>query len=140
MNDSAHPIYTCMKQALEQAALHPENIDYINAHATGLPSDDRAEAQAIMAVFGAEYPLTSSTKGAVGHTVAADAALQLLITANAIQYDFIPPNLHFTEPMEELNAFVPIATAVTNHPLENALINTAGMGGYYSSFILSKVN
>lgn len=140
VNDSAHPIYTCMKQALEQAALHPENIDYINAHATGLPSDDRAEAQAIMAVFGAEYPLTSSTKGAVGHTVAADAALQLLITADAIQHDFIPPNLHFTEPMEELNAFVPIATAVTNHPLENALINTAGMGGYYSSFILSKVN
>ena len=93
-----------------------------------------------MAVFGAEYPLTSSTKGAVGHTVAADATLQLLITTDAIQHDFIPPNLHFAEPMEELNAFVPIATAVTSHPLKNALINTAGMGGYYSSFILSKVN
>lgn len=139
-NDTPHPIYSCMKRTLEQASLNPEHIDYINAHATGLPSDDRAEAQAIMAVFGAEYPLTSSIKGAIGHTVAADAVLQMLVTADAIQHDFIPPNLHFTEPMEELSAFVPIATAITGHPLENALINTAGMGGYYSSFILSKVN
>ncbi len=58
-----------MRAALKDAGLEPERVDDVNAHGTATPANDRTEALALGAVFGGEGPLTSSTKGAMGHTL-----------------------------------------------------------------------
>ena len=76
-----------MQLALSDAGLEPSDIDYINLHGTGTPSNDRSESQAVTAVFGAATPC-SSTKGATGHTLGAAGALEAVIGALALRQRF----------------------------------------------------
>ena len=78
-----------MRRALSDAGLQPEDVDWINAHATGTPVGDVAEAKAIQRVFGSRVPV-SSMKGAFGHVLAAAGAVEAVATVMAINHGFIP--------------------------------------------------
>ena len=82
-----------MQNALSTAALDPADIDYINLHGTGTPTNDRSESQAITSVFGPTTPC-SSTKGATGHTLGAAGALEAVISALAIKNGLMPGGVH----------------------------------------------
>src|SRR6202040_3291263 len=84
-----------MQAALTSAALESGDIDYINLHGTGTPSNDRSESQAVTGVFGPTTPC-SSTKGATGHTLGAAGALEAVISALAIQNRLMPGGVHTT--------------------------------------------
>ena len=88
-----------MQQALDAAGLAPADIDYINLHGTGTPSNDSAEALAVQRLFGRATPC-SSTKAATGHTLGAAGALEAVICALALRHGLLPAglNLHGTRP------------------------------------------
>jgi len=117
---------TAMQRALAAAALLPAEVDYINLHGTGTPSNDAAESLAITALFGRGTPC-SSTKGATGHALGAAGALEAIICALALQSGLMPGGLNTQQrdPRLELNYLT------TNRPgrLRHVLSNSFGFGG-----------
>jgi 3-oxoacyl-[acyl-carrier-protein] synthase-1 len=126
-----------IKQALEMSGLKPSEIDYINMHGTGTPNNDLSESMATVAVFGDKVPKFSSTKAFTGHTLAAAASIEAVISVLSLQHNMIFPNLNFTVPIAETN-LVPETTLV-NTPIHTVLSNSFGFGGNCSSLIFKKV-
>jgi 3-oxoacyl-[acyl-carrier-protein] synthase-1 len=91
-----------MRHALDVAGIQPKEIDYVNAHGTGTQINVLSEGNAIGTVFGDNIPPVSSTKAYSGHTLAAADAIEAVISILALQYNFIPVNLNFSEKMPEL--------------------------------------
>jgi 3-oxoacyl-[acyl-carrier-protein] synthase-1 len=128
-----------MQEALQVAGIAKEDIDYINAHGTATIGNDLSEGNAIESLFGKEnYPPFSSTKAFTGHTLAASGALEAIYCCLAIEHSFIPPNLRFETPMEDINV-VPQKDLLKNFPVRYALSNSFGFGGNNVSLILKKV-
>ena len=136
---SPHPegrgAQAAMLQALETAALQATDIDYINLHGTGTPSNDNAEARAVAGVLGSEVP-GSSTKGATGHALGAAGALEAVICAIGLQQGFMPAGLNTT---------VVDPTLGVNYLLENrrgnivrVMSNSFGFGGSNCTLILGR--
>jgi 3-oxoacyl-[acyl-carrier-protein] synthase-1 len=124
-----------MLAALAAAALEPGDIDYINLHGTGTPSNDRSESQAVTSVFGPTTPC-SSTKGATGHTLGAAGALEAVISALALKNDLMPGGVH-------TNKIDPTLTAHyirdnRRAPVARVLSNSFGFGGTNCSLILGR--
>ena len=132
--------YLAMKKALEDAQLTTGQIDYINAHGTGTSNNDLSEGVAIMRLFGDNIPPVSSTKSFMGHTTSAAGSIEAVISILALQHNFIPANLNFSEKMPELS-FEPVApqSQITNYELRNVLSNSFGFGGNDTSLIFSKI-
>ena len=126
-----------IKQALEMSELKPSDIDYINMHGTGTPNNDLSESMATVAVFGDKVPKFSSTKAFTGHTLAAAASIEAVISVLSLQNNMIFPNLNFTTPIAEMN-LVPETTLI-NTPVNAVLSNSFGFGGNCSSLIFKKV-
>ena len=129
----------CMRMALKNAGLNPEQISYINAHGTSTPQGDIAETQAIKTVFGehARKMLVSSTKGATGHMLGAAGAVEMVVCAKAIQTDIVPPtiNYEFPDPDCDLD-YVPNKARQAR---VNAVVNNSfGFGGHNASIIGTK--
>ena len=124
-----------MLEALERAALAPADIDYINFHGTGTPSNDESEAHAVAAVLGSGTP-GSSTKGATGHTLGAAGALEAVICALALQHDFMPAGVNTTavDPALQVNYLR------DNLPqrLDYVMSNSFGFGGSNCSLIFGR--
>jgi len=121
-----------IQSALDAAGLDPADIDYINLHGTGTPSNDRSESQAVTSVFGATTPC-SSTKGATGHTLGAAGALEAVISALAIRNGVMPGGVH-------TNCIDPTLTAHyiranKRAPVTRVLSNSFGFGGTNCSLI-----
>ncbi len=125
-----------IKQALEMSGLTPSQIDYINMHGTGTPNNDQSESKATVTVFGDAVPKFSSTKAYTGHTLAAAAGVEAVISVLSLQHNKIFPNLNFTTPIAEFG-LTPV-TKVTDHEINNVLSNSFGFGGNCSSLIFSK--
>ncbi len=125
-----------IKQALEMSGLSPSQIDYINMHGTGTPNNDQSESKATVNVFGTNIPKFSSTKAYTGHTLAAAAGVEAVISVLSLQHNKIFPNLNFTTPISEFG-LVPV-TKVTDATINNVLSNSFGFGGNCSSLIFSK--
>jgi 3-oxoacyl-[acyl-carrier-protein] synthase-1 len=130
--------YLAMKKALEIAQLIPEQIDYINAHGTGTENNDLSEGRAIVRLFGEKISPVSSTKSFTGHTTSAAGCVEAIISILALQHNFIPSNLNFSEKMPEL-PFTPIVNQQPHKPLKHILSNSFGFGGNDSSLIFSKI-
>ncbi len=126
-----------MRRALANAALRPDDVDYINAHGTGTPLNDAVEAAAIGAVFGdaASRLAVSSTKGAVGHTLGAAGAIEALATILALRDGFIPPTVNLAEPEPEW-ALDLVPGRSRDATLRYALSNSYGFGGNNTSVVL----
>ena len=126
-----------MSNALADAGLRPEEIDYINAHGTSTPAGDREETQAIKNVFGdAAYRIpVSSTKSMTGHLLGAGAALELIACIKAIHDGVVPPTINLEEPGEGCDLdYVP--NQARNHRVQVALSNSFGFGGHNVSLIV----
>ena len=128
-----------MRRALQKAGLRPEDVDYINAHGTSTPYNDRTETQAIKTCFGDyayQVPI-SSTKSMTGHTLGAAGAVEAVISILAIQNGIIPPtiNLHHPDPECDLD-YVPNEARRTT--VNIAMSNVMGFGGHNTSLIFKR--
>jgi 3-oxoacyl-[acyl-carrier-protein] synthase II len=127
----------CMRQALADAAVAPEDIEYINAHGSSTPLNDPTETLAIKQVFGAHayrVPL-SSTKGYYGHALGASGAFEAAISALAIARGWIPPtlNLDTPDPACDLDYTPRVGRALSP---EVVLSNSFGFGGINAALVL----
>jgi 3-oxoacyl-[acyl-carrier-protein] synthase-1 len=124
-----------MLAALAVAALEPGDIDYINLHGTGTPSNDRSESQAVTSVFGPTTPC-SSTKGATGHTLGAAGALEAVISALALKNDLMPGGVHTKKIDPTLTAHY--IRDNRRAPVARVLSNSFGFGGTNCSLVLGR--
>lgn len=125
-----------MERAVRRAKLQPSDIGYINAHGTGTPLNDVAEAQAIQSVFG-NVPV-SSIKGAVGHLMAAAGAIELAACLLPLTHDVLPGTAHFEEPDPECPVDV-IGRTPRIARVDYVLSNSFGFGGQNISVVLGRV-
>lgn len=131
-----------MNEALRDAGLKPEDIDYINTHGTSTPLGDGAELKAITAVFGEHaYKLNiSSTKSMTGHLLGAAGAIEAVASILAMQHSFIPPTInHFTDDPEIDNNLNLTFNKMQEREVNVALSNTFGFGGHNTSVIFKKI-
>lgn len=130
-----------MEMALAMARLEPEQIGYVNAHATSTPVGDAAELAALARVFGPNgggVPV-SSTKSATGHMLGAAGAIEAVFSVLALRDQLLPAGLNITDPMETAAGFDLVRgrarAAESNHVLSNAF----GFGGVNAALIFSRV-
>lgn len=122
-----------MQAALADAGLSPEAVGYVNAHGTGTPVGDVAEAQAISRLFG--QVATSSTKGAIGHTIAAAGAVEAAVCVAALQAGTLPPNVG----LQAQDPCCPVRVVDGPTRLERGVMlsNSFGFGGQNATLILA---
>ncbi|MEA5072062.1 MAG: beta-ketoacyl-[acyl-carrier-protein] synthase II, partial [Petrimonas sp.] len=134
-----------MYNALEDAKMQPEDIDYINVHGTSTPVGDISEVKAIKEVFGEHsYKLNiSATKSMTGHLLGAAGSLEAMFCALSIENQIVPPTINFTEgdedPEIDYNLNFTFNKA-QKRELRAVLSNTFGFGGHNASVILKKFN
>lgn len=131
-----------MRNALEDAGMKPEDIDYINVHGTSTPLGDIAETKAIKQVFGDHaYNLNiSSTKSMTGHLLGAAGAVEAAATILSVVNDIVPPTInHFTDDPELDNNLNLTFNVAQKRPVRAALSNTFGFGGHNASVIFKKL-
>jgi 3-oxoacyl-[acyl-carrier-protein] synthase-1 len=126
-----------MRMALADARLYPDDIDYINAHATSTDVGDPVEAKGIVEVFG-NKPYVSSTKSMTGHETAAAGATELIYTILMMQHGFVAPNIN----IEEIDPECAGMNLVANHAIEArlriAMSNSFGFGGVNNVLIVGR--
>lgn len=129
----------CMRQAIEDGGIAPEDVDYINAHGTSTPLNDKSETAAVKAVFGeyAKRLMISSTKSMMGHLLGASGAVEALLTALALKEGFVPPTVNYRVPDEECDLDV-VPNTGRKANLRYALSNSLGFGGHNASLILKR--
>ena len=130
----------CMKQALSEAGLTPDDIGYINAHGTATNKGDAVETGAIKSVFTGKLPFVSSTKGATGHMMGAGGITETIACIKAIETGTLPPtiNLHEVDPECDGIDFVP--NTAKEAKIDHAMSNAFGFGGQNSSIIVGRYN
>ena len=129
--------FLAMRNALLNARIDAGEIDYINAHGTGTQNNDLSEGIAIERVFGDKIPPVSSTKAFTGHTTSAAGGVEAVISILALQNNFIPANLNFSNPISELS-FSPATGSEPQKPMRHILTNSFGFGGNNTTLIFSK--
>jgi 3-oxoacyl-[acyl-carrier-protein] synthase II len=128
-----------MRAALARAGIGPEAVDYINAHGTSTPLNDRYETVAIESVFGAHARrlAVTSTKSMTGHMMGAAGALEAFVCAKVIETSCIPPTINLRHPDPDLTLdYVP--NTARQADVRVALSNSMGLGGHNSTVILRR--
>lgn len=132
-----------MEEALTDANLMPEQIGYINLHATSTPLGDLAEVKAVEKVFGNHLPniILSTTKSMTGHLLGAAGALEAVFCVKTLQTNQTPPNTNFFEPDPRLPEKLAIHLKPVHVPsLHYALSNSFGFGGHNASVVFGKLS
>ena len=132
-----------MRNALEDANMKPEDIDYINVHGTSTPVGDISEIKAIVEVFGEHaYKLNiSSTESMTGHLLGATGALEAMFSVKAVQEDIVPPTINHEEGDEDENIDYNLNftfNRAQERPVRAALSNSFGFGGHNATVIVKK--
>ena len=127
----------CMRQALSDAGVAPEDIDYINAHATATLQGDKEEAEAIAEVFGPSVPV-SSLKGYIGHTLGASGAIELIASLCMMQRGVIYPTLNLENISPECQGINHVMAPVTKS-IEMILKNCFAFGGINAALVCKKL-
>ena len=128
-----------MELALRRAGLSPPAVDYINAHGTSTPLNDKIETQAIKELFGehARRLSISSTKSQIGHLLGAAAAVEAIATILAISEDLVPPTINYEHPDPECDLdYTPGRPRPRR--IDVALSNSFGFGGHNAVICLGK--
>jgi 3-oxoacyl-[acyl-carrier-protein] synthase II len=129
----------CMRMAIKDAGLRPEDIDYINAHGTSTPLNDLTETQAIKSVFGAHAKKVaiSATKSMTGHLLGAAGSTEAIFSLLAIRDGIIPPTINYDVPDPECDLdYVP--NVARRQTLTVAMSNAFGFGGTNATVIFRK--
>jgi 3-oxoacyl-[acyl-carrier-protein] synthase II len=130
-----------MRNALEDAELQPEDIDYINTHGTSTPLGDVAELKAIQKIFGEQaYAMNiSATKSMTGHLLGAAGAIEAIATVLAVQNDIVPPTINHSTPDPEIDARLNLTFGKAQQRVVRAAIsNTFGFGGHNAAAVFKK--
>ncbi len=127
-----------MKNALLDAGLNPDQIDYINAHGTSTPLGDLAETHALKNIFGSSVPSVSSTKSMTGHTLGAAGAIESIFCIKSINDNVIPPTINLTnpDPLCDLD-YTPLRAVEKN--VSFAMNNSFGFGGTNSTLVFKQI-
>lgn len=131
----------CMRMALSDGECTPGDIDYINAHGTSTPLNDKSETAAIKAVFGEQayrVPI-SSTKSMTGHLLGASGAVEAVICVKVLQNQILPPTINYETPDPDCDLdYVPNTARAAR--VERLMSNSFGFGGHNATIILSRYN
>lgn len=129
----------CMAAAVKDAGILPEDVDYINAHGTSTPYNDKFETAAIKTVFGdhAYKMAVSSTKSMTGHMLGAAGGVEGIITALAIEDGFLPATINYRTPDPECDLDY-VVNRGREANIEYAISNSLGFGGHNASIVLRK--
>ncbi|HEY3641377.1 MAG TPA: beta-ketoacyl-ACP synthase [Xanthobacteraceae bacterium] len=133
------PIIGCIRNAIADAGLTPDDIDYVNPHGTGTPENDKMEGLAASAVFGErtkQLPI-SSNKSMIGHTLSAAGAVEAVITLLTLDRQILPPTINYQvpDPALQLDVVPNVARAAK---VRHALSNSFGFGGQNVSLVLAR--
>jgi 3-oxoacyl-[acyl-carrier-protein] synthase II len=126
-----------VNNALKKSGVVPEEVDYVNAHGTSTPYNDRFETVALRKVFGdsAKNVLVSSTKSMTGHLLGAAGAIEAVVCAKVIETGEIPPTINYDEPDPECDLnYVP--NTKVSRKVRIALSNNSGFGGHNATLLL----
>ncbi len=138
-SSSIEGIINCMRRAMKEAKIIPDNVDYISAHGTGTMTNDKNECAAIKEVFGSRYreiPI-SSIKSMLGHTMGAASALEAIACALAVKNDIIPPTINYETPDPECNIDC-VPNIARRHTVNIALNNSLAFGGNNACLVIKK--
>lgn len=129
----------CMQLAMADANVKPEEIDYINAHGTSTPLNDKGETAAIKIAFGehAKNLMVSSTKSMTGHLLGASGAVEGIISALSVANDYVPATINYREP-DELCDLDIVPNEGRKATVNYALSNSLGFGGHNASVVFKK--
>jgi 3-oxoacyl-[acyl-carrier-protein] synthase II len=133
------PIIGCLRNAVADAGLTADDIDYINAHGTGTPENDKMECLAVSAVLGErakDVPI-SSNKSMVGHTLSAAGAVEAVITLMTLEHQRIPPTINYNVPDPTIPLDV-VPNAARDARVRYAISNSFGFGGQNVSLVLAR--
>jgi 3-oxoacyl-[acyl-carrier-protein] synthase II len=133
---SADSIEACVRRALTETLIEENEIDYINAHATGTLQGDIAESEAMRRIFGGEIP-TSSLKGHLGHTMAASGAIETIATILMMQRGVLIPTLHLDN-VDPLCDNICHFRSPVEKPIRTILKNNFALGGVNSCLIMRR--
>ena len=130
----------CMSLALQDAAVSPDQVDYINAHGTSTPAGDVAELEAVKTVFGdhARNLMMSSTKSMTGHMLGAAGAIELIASALSIRDGIVPPTINLDQADPAARGMDLVPHVAREHPVKVALSNSFGFGGTNGSIVISE--
>ncbi len=126
-----------MTRALNAAGVAPDEVDYVNAHATSTQQGDMYEAIALNRVFGGKHALISSTKGMTGHECWMAGASEIVYSTLMMQNNFVAPNLNFENP-DEHSEKLNIAAHTVETEINTVLSNSFGFGGTNSALVIKK--
>lgn len=135
-NPSAEKIVACMQKALQQAGVAPNEIDYINAHGTSTPENDKMESKGIQLLFGdhCQQLLVSSNKSMIGHTLSAAGAIEAVFSVLTLQHQIVPPTINYSEPDPEILLNV-VPNQACAAKMSKILSNSFGFGGQNVSLV-----
>ncbi|GAB2450011.1 KasA/KasB family beta-ketoacyl-ACP synthase [Nocardia tengchongensis] len=125
-----------MRRAIESAGVRPEEVDHVNAHATGTSIGDLSEAKGIAAAVG-NHPSVYAPKSALGHSVGAVGALEAIISVLTLRDQVIPPTLNLENQDPEVDLDV-VHTEARRAPVEFALNNSFGFGGHNAAVLFGR--
>ena len=130
--------YLAMVRAMKAAGVTPDDIDYINAHATSTPQGDMYEAVALARLFEGRRALISSTKSMTGHECWMAGASEIVYCTLMMENGFVAPNINFENP-DEYSAKLNIAAETKQTELRTVLSNSFGFGGTNSALVIKKI-
>jgi len=133
------PIIACMRNALADAGVGPEDIDYINAHGTSTPENDKMEHLGVAAVFGersSNIPI-SSNKSMIGHTLTAAGAVEAAFTLLTLEHQRIPPTINYNVPDPSIPLDV-VPNVSRDARVNRAISNSFGFGGQNVSLVIAR--
>ncbi len=133
------PIIGCIRGAIADAGLTPDDIDYVNAHGTGTPENDKMEGMGVLTVFGerAKSLPISSNKSMIGHTLSAAGAVEAIVTLMTLDGGRLPPTINYQVPDPAIPLDV-VPNVARDAQVTHALSNSFGFGGQNVSLVLAR--
>jgi 3-oxoacyl-[acyl-carrier-protein] synthase II len=133
------PIIGCIRNALNDAGLTPDDIDYVNPHGTGTPENDKMEAMGVMSVFGerAKSLPISSNKSMIGHTLSAAGAVEAVVSLMTLQHQRIPPTINYQMP-DPTSPLDVVPNTARDAKVRHVISNSFGFGGQNVSLVMGR--